>query len=711
MDKVMNINDVMKSAELSLKSEYNNPLFYLNRELSWLEFNKRVLHQASRQEVPLIERLKFLGITSSNLDEFIMVRLSSILNKIRYRPMTTDIAGLTPDSEYNRVFKGIMEFKKLQDNMYHKLRKKMSNAGHKITSISKLSEAEYKQVEKIFNSEIYQLLTPISVDSTKEFPLIKSRQLTIVVGLTDNKHPNLNVISFIPITGLKRLYEIKSDTEDRKYLLLEDIVTEFLHHIFINKTVTYHGCIRIVREADIELELGSDVHIVDRMRQTVYRREHSEPIFMDVSNTIPKHELKVLCKILDIDRRNVYRWSNIIDFSFFIGTPIKDMNYEYEPFEAQYPVELIGEHDMFTAIDGGDILLHHPYESFSPVIKFLEHAASDKNTLAIKQTLYRVSSAESPIVEALCKAARNGKSVSVLLEIKARFDEERNMSLIDKLNNAGCLISYGDEELKTHCKFIAVVRKSKKGVKTYCHIGTGNYNDKTSSVYTDLSYFTSNAKIGQDLLTVFNVLSGFSDPQNKVQKILYAPYNIRTRLYDMIDREVKHAKSGKEAFIILKLNSLSDKGLISRLYKASEQGVKIMILARGICSMRPLNNNITIKSVIGRYLEHSRIYYFHNAGKMDLFISSADLLTRNLDRRVEIMVPITGHETRNKLFTTLQTYFEDSFNTYLMDRKGKYSLLSKSYDMNVHEHFMELATENYRLRRTPKMLPKQKPRA
>lgn len=709
MEKVT-ITDVYNQVQSHLKSAFNDYKYYINRELSWMEFNKRVLHQSIRKGVPLLERLKFLGITASNLDEFIMVRFASVLNKLMCEKEEVDISGLTPQEEYEKLLDEIMKFKKMQEEIYVKLDQKLYKNNIIISKFKDLTPKEKMSVEKLFSRHIYPLLTPITFDTTKDFPLIRSKQLCIIVGVEDEHNPNLNVVSIIPIDrGLDRLYPVESeDVDEQKYILLEEIIFNFLHKIFMNKKIIYKGCMRILRQADIELDHNEDIYIIDRMKQTLVKREFSDPIFMDISSNIPKQLLKLFMKIFNLNKHHVYKCEHIVDLSFLASMPIRNSVYEYEPFSPQYPEELIGEHDMFTAIDNGDILLHHPYESFGPVVKFLEHAANDKDVLAIKQTLYRVSSTDSPIVEALCKAAQNGKQVSVLLEIKARFDEDRNMSLIDKLKISGCKIIYGIEELKTHCKFILVVRKSKKGLKTYCHIGTGNYNDKTAKIYTDLSYFTSSSKIGEDLITIFNILSGFSDPRDNINKIYYSPFNIRSRLYEMIDREIEYAERGKKAMIMLKLNSLSDQGVIRRLYEASERGVKINILCRGICSMKPINKNIKIRSIVGRYLEHSRIYYFHNNDKPKIYVSSADLLTRNLDRRVEIMVPITDSEVRDKLLDIFKNYWRDSFNTYIMDEEGNYNLLAKKNEFNVHEYFMQQAINNFKLRSIPKITLKQK---
>lgn len=700
----MNIQDVFNNS-LTINSKFKDSSLYINRELSWLEFNKRVLHQAYRKEIPLLERLNFLGITSSNLDEFIMVRFSSILNKVRREETGPEISGLLPEEEFDKVLEGIKTFKTLQEGIYNKLLSKLSKENISICKFKELKNTEKEYVEKLFDKNIFPLLTPVTYDTTKEFPTLKSKHLNMIVSLEDTTNVNLQVISIISIDrGLDRIYKVETrDNDEEKYILLEEIIKAFLHKIFINKTIQYCGTIRILREADIELSHNQDVYIIDRMQQTLIQREFGDVIFMEAQSDIPKNVLKLLTKIFSLDKRTVYKSDTTLDYTFLSSRFVKDSSLEYDSFTPQYPQELIGEHDMFTAIDTNDIILHHPYESFGPVVKFLEHAANDKNTLAIKQTLYRVSSGDSPIVEALCKAAQNGKQVSVLLEIKARFDEERNISLIEKLKLSGCQLIYGVEELKTHCKFIIVARKTNKGIKLYSHMGTGNYNDKTAKIYTDLSLFTSNNKVGEDLLTIFNMLSGFSEPSSDLNKLYFSPFNIRKKLYALIDNEIKHVKDGKKGQIILKMNSLSDKGIIRKLYEASEAGVRINIICRGICSMKPINKNIRIRSIVGRYLEHSRIYYFLNNGKPEAFISSADLLTRNLDKRVELLIPLTDNEIKDAIINILDMNLKDNVNSYIMEPNGEYVLLDKEDKFNVHEWFMQQAIQNYKFRNIPKI--------
>jgi len=688
--------------EIKQFNSFNKSHFYINRELSWLDFNKRVLHQSIRDEIPLLERLKFLGISSSNLDEFIMVRFSSLVNNV-INERNNDISGLSYEEEYEKVLESIKEFKLLQNSSYKNLLKIINKNNIHICKYDNLTKKEREYIENIFNKNIYPLLTPMSYDTTKEFPPIKSKQLNIIVSLEDKYNKNLQVISIIPIEHLERLYKVETDDEINKYIFLEDIVFTFLNKIFVNKNILNKGCMRILKEGNIEIEHDKDIYLVDRMKSSLLLREYSEPIFMEVTDTLSKQVIKILMKMFKLNKSHVFKSDNLLDYSFLISMPIKNQILQYNEFNSQYPQELIGEHDMFTAIDNNDILLHHPYESFDPIVKFIEHASIDSNVVAIKQTLYRVSSKDSPIVEALCKAAINGKQVSVLLEIKARFDENRNISLIEKLKLAGCRIIYGMDELKTHCKFIVVVKRTHKGgLKLYSHLGTGNYNDKTSEIYTDLSYFTSNQKISEDLLHIFNILSGFSEPSTDINKLYFAPYNLRNKIYQLIDNEIKQAKNKKKTCITLKLNSLSDKDIIKKLYFASENGVKINIICRGICSMKPINKNITIRSVIGRYLEHSRMYYFHNSG---IYISSADLLTRNLDRRVEILIPLEEENIKIKALSILTYYFKDNVNTYVMNKEGKYSLLKNnvSNGFNIHNYFMEEAVKNYKLRTIPKM--------
>ena len=674
---------------------------YVDREFSWMEFNKRVLYRALDKRIPLGERFNFLGITTSNLDEFIMVRVSSVLNKMAKNDKSPELSGLDAKTEYNTLIDSIIKFNDLQSKTYKSLIKKLNNEGIQICRYGDLTGNEKKSVSELFFTRIQPLLTPINYNSTTDFPMLKSKEMHMVVSL-ESYNSDTQVISFISLAGLPKIFRIPTKG-GCKFILLEDIVSKFLDTIYYGKKIIDYGTIRILREADIELEQDTDIYIVDRMRKALHEREYSDPVYMQVSNTLDKSLIKILSKIFGLNKKRIYVNDGPIDYTSFQEMKLPDDKYYYKKFVPQYPSDLIGVHDMFTAIDNGDILLHHPYESFDPVIKFLEHAAYDKHTVAIKQTLYRVSSYDSPIVNALCRAAENGKHVSVILEIKARFDEERNLSLIEKLRLSGCKLIYGVEQLKTHCKFISVIRQVGDSLRIYSHIGTGNYNDKTAKIYTDISYFTSNFKIGQDILSMSNMLSGFSEPSVKINKIFFSPYNLRKRLYKSIDNEISNAEKGKFASIVIKVNSISDQQMIDKLYEAADKGVNINIFCRGICSIKP-NKNIVIRSLVGRYLEHSRIYYFGNNKNPDIYISSADLLTRNLDKRFEILFPVTDSECKEKLIKILSLYYKDTVNSFEMNKKGEYTQLLNKDDVDIHHFFMDEAIENYKLKNIPKMM-------
>lgn len=701
--------NILEKFDDSIHDNYFSNPKYINRELSWIEFNKRVLFQTMRKDIPILERANFLGITTSNLDEFIMVRFSTIINKLIKSKSEKDISGMPIGEEYRTVLKSIQKFKELQEKCYEKLLDKLEKSGIRFCEFKDLSKNEKGFIANIFYNKIYPLLTPINFDTTKEFLELNSKQLNIVVALEDMGNSNNQVVSFIPIdNSIDRLYELPGSKRVKRYILLEDIIYQFLNKIYFNKKIVDYALVKLLREADIELDHNKDIYITDRMRNILLERRYGNPVYMDISGELSKSMIKMLTKVFGLNKRHVYVTNNLLDYRVLQELSSDKSEMKYEKFTPQYPAELIGEQDMFSAIDNNDILLHHPYESYDPVIKFLEHAANDENVISIKQTLYRVSSINSPIIDALCHAAKNGKQVTIILELKARFDEERNISLIEKLKLSGCNLVYGDEELKTHCKFITVVRKHKNGLKIYSHIGTGNYNDKTSRLYTDISYFTSNFKVGMDLISIFNMLSGFSEPTNKISKLFFSPYNLRKQLMESIDNEIKLAKNGKTAIVTIKTNSLSDKKIIDKLYEASQKGVKIMIFCRGICSLKPINSNIRIRSIVGRFLEHSRIYYFHNNKNPEIYISSADMLTRNLDKRFELLVPIKSPEVKSKLMKILSMYYKDTFNSFEMNKKGKYVKLTQDKSVDIHKLFMNDAIEKYKLKSIPKMMSSKK---
>lgn len=653
---------------------------YIERDISWMSFNSRVLYLASRKTNTLIERMKFLGISASNLDEFLMVRVSD--------------AKITDEELYNTLWRQTLSFKDKQEVIFESMMEEIQKSkGPRLVKYKRLTDVHKQEVHEIFQS-LYPMLVPLVYQPNVEFPHIHSKELCILVEFEEGD------IGIISTAKLPRIYRL-SDIDGRAYYItIEEILYKYLQSdIFVGEQIRFRSTFRILREAAITMDEDKTIYVVDRMKQVLKQREISEPILLEIgSKNISNDALNVLCDMLEVSRHNVYKTNSLIDYSFLVGKPF-DLEGSYEPYEPFYPKEFLGKKDIFEAIGERDIILHHPFDSYDPVVKFVSHAADDKHVVSIRQTLYRVSSETSPIVESLCRASKNGKDVSVLLEIKARFDEQQNISLIDKLKESGCKVIYGIEELKTHAKFSLVVKKRKKGgYKCVAHIGTGNYNDKTSSIYTDLSLFTENKKICRDLITIFNILSGKSNPKNKVEKINFAPYSIRSSIYELIDREVKNAKKGRKALVMIKVNSISDPEMVAKIYEASQKGVMFNIICRGICSIKPINDNINIKSIVGRFLEHSRIFYFYNSGEHEMFISSADLLTRNLDRRVEIMVPIEDKICRNQISRILLTYVNDDTNTFIMNKSGKYEI-PKEQGNDAHQILIEEVIKRGRIKK------------
>lgn len=638
---------------------------FIQRELSWIDFNRRVLACATRPDTPINERFKFLAITSSNLDEFISVRYASVLSEAD-EPIKKSVLD-----EINR-------FIDAQYKVFDYLKKEVGKLGISFPKAKKLSKQTEEKIEKMFDEDIFPILTPVSIGSTNDVPNLISGQSYIVVVVKENDE---EIISLIPlIQNMKKMYLI-----DGQVIMIEDIIMKHLKKLFVNKDIDSAGYFRVIKDANIILNHDRSKFILDRMNETLMKRKFSKPIFMQASSSLPKRIRNILMDLLEIPKSHVYT-GDITDLGRFMEPLIDNPAYSYPKFvPSQY--EVLGEKfSLFSELNEHDILLHHPYDSYDTVVKFIQHAATDSEVLAIKMTLYRVSSEDSPIVNALIKAASKGKQVSVLVEIKARFDEDRNIALISKLKYAGVNVIMGIEELKTHCKMCVVVRKENDGVRIYSHLATGNYNEKTARIYTDLSYFTSKQKIGYDLLNIFNILSGISQPDEKLQRVFYAPVNLRSKLVKLIDREIAIAESGKKGEIVIKVNSISDEPMVMKLYQAADAGVKITIICRGVCSIVP-RKNLRIKSIVGRFLEHSRIYYFRNKGDSEYFISSADLLTRNLDKRVETLVSLKDSNVTNKIQDIIDTMIKDTHNSFIMDEDGKFYLVDGDFDS--HQYFID----------------------
>lgn len=637
---------------------------FINRELSWIDFNRRVLYCALNKNTPMNERLNFLGITSSNLDEFISVRFASAYENKDTEP-------------YEKILQKIKKFKDMQNESFNVIKNEIEKKfKYEFTKPSKLNKKEKEKLLSVFISNIFPLLTPMDV-TTNDINI--NSGMTYIGAII--KRGNRERLTIIPlISELDTLYQIGN-----KILFLEDIILEFMEdNIFMNQSVNSRCVFRIIKDGSVILSHDESKFIVDRMEDTLNRRINSKPLFLELRDGTNEDMENILSSVFKIPSGHIYKKNKVIDYKIFSKNKIFDKDQSYESF-SPFIYENYGNHyNIFEAIDSEDILLHHPYDSYETVVKFLEHASVDPNVCAIKQTLYRVSGIDSPIVKSLCQAAQNGKNVTVLVEIKARFDEFINIRLINKLKRAGVNVILGDEYLKTHCKLCIVTRKDNKGkLRVYSHVSTGNYNEKTSKIYTDLSYFTSKQKTGIDLLQIFNILSGHAKPDERLEKVYYSPVNLRKQLEKCIDKEIEFAKKGKNAEIFIKVNSISDIKMANKIYEAAKAGVNINIICRGVCSIIP-RKNLKIKSIVGRFLEHSRIFYFKNSG---YFLSSADLLTRNLDRRVEILISLKESNVINQLKWIIEVLKQDKANSFIETDEGKWEHARGEFD--AHEWMIE----------------------
>lgn len=658
---------------------------YENRELSWLLFDKRVLSEARDKQNPLMERLKFLSISASNLDEFFMVRVASLMDMVDAGYEKKDIAGMTAEKQLNAVNKATHEFTELQYSTYNRslLPLMRQNGLEVVEEHESLSAKDGAFVDRYFEEHVYPVLTPMAVDSSRPFPLIRNKTLNI--GALVQKKGGEEELEFATVqvpSVLPRIVVIPTEDETTKVILLEEIIERNMDKLFLNYNIVCSHCFRIMRNADLSIEEDETDDLLIEIEKQLKQRQWGQAIRLEVEAGTDKRLLKLIKDELKIEKGWIYEIPGPLDLTFLMkmyGLPGFDELKEHNYCKPQPVPAYSDEENIFSMIRREDVLMHHPYETFNPVIEFVKQAAKDPDVLAIKQTLYRVSG-NSPIIAALAQAAENGKQVSVLVELKARFDEENNIVWARKLERAGCHVIYGLVGLKTHSKITLVVRREEDGIRRYVHLGTGNYNDSTAKLYTDLGLFTCSEAIGEDATAVFNMLSGYSEPRSW-NKLAVAPLWLKKRFLGLIEREKKNALAGKAAHIIAKMNSLCDKDIIDALYDASSSGVKIELIVRGICCLRVgipnVSENISVRSIVGNFLEHSRIFYFENDGKPEFFLASADWMPRNLDRRVEIMFPVEKPELQNKIMHILQTTLKDSVKAHVLMPDGTYEKVDK----------------------------------
>ncbi len=652
---------------------------YYNREMSWLLFNYRILNEAKDKTIPLFERIKFLSITASNLDEFFMIRVASLFDLVSAGIKKKDIAGLTPNEQLDLI---IPETKEMMSSQYSTLNRAllpalMENGLKLVKHYEDLTEKQSKFVDKYFEKEVYPVLTPMAVDSSRPFPLISNKTLNIGALIHDKKKGVDDIATVQVPSVLPRVVELPSDGEGREIILLEEIIEKNLGKLFLNYEIICAHPYRIMRNADLTIDEDDAADLLKEIEKQIKKRAWGEVIKLEVEADMDKRLLKELKKQLGVSNDVVYNINGPLDLTFLMKINGLD-GFEHLKYKKYIPQPIVGlnyEESIFEQIKRKDILLHHPYDEFTPVIEFIKQAAIDPNVLAIKQTLYRVSG-NSPIVAALALAAENGKQVTVLVELKARFDEENNINWAKKLEKAGCHVIYGLVGLKTHSKIALVVRREEDGIKRYVHLGTGNYNDITARLYTDMGMLTAADSIGEDATAVFNMLSGYSEPP-AWNKLIVAPIWMKDRFVKLIEREAENARQGKEARIIAKMNSLCDPVIIKALYEASNAGVKIDLIIRGICCLKTgvkdLSENITVRSIVGNFLEHSRIFYFYNEGFEDVYMGSADWMPRNLDKRVEITFPVEDEDLKKKVIEIIQIQLADTLKAHIMQPDGSYA--------------------------------------
>ncbi len=658
---------------------YTNPKNYVNRELSWLEFNYRVLSEARDKSIPLFERLKFLSITASNLDEFFMVRVASLKDMVHAKYSKPDIAGLKPEQQLEKIGEKTHDLVSLQYSTYSRsLLPALKQQGLVIMmNHEELNDQEGEYVDRYFQREVYPVLTPMAVDSSRPFPLIRNKTLNIAALVQKKDGDGELDFAMVQVPGvLPRFVEIPGENGERKVILLEEIIERNIQSLFLNYDIVTAHPFRIMRNADFNIDEEEAEDLLVEIQKQLKKRQWGEVIRLEIDEKVDKRLLKILKRELKLENNDIFFINGPLDLTFLMKMyGLKGFDSLKEPkYEPQRVPALMNDDDIFTNIRKGDIFLHHPYMTFDPVVDFIQKASKDPDVLAIKQTLYRVSG-NSPIVAALAAAADNGKQVSVLVELKARFDEENNINWAKMLEKAGCHVIYGLVGLKTHSKITLVVRREEDGIRRYVHLGTGNYNDSTAKLYTDCGIMTCNPAIGEDATAVFNMLSGYSEPLGW-NKLVLAPLWLRGRLLKMIRREKEYAEAGKPAHIIAKMNSLCDKEVIAALYEASCAGVKIELIVRGICCLKAgvpgLSENISVRSIVGTFLEHSRIFYFESGGRPELYMASADWMPRNLDKRVEIMFPVEDEKIKEQVLHILQVQLEDNRKAHVLQPDGSY---------------------------------------
>lgn len=694
----MSVTSGKKKAEKEKLMSKWQKMPYNNRELSWLDFNKRVLDEAVKKENPIMEKCNFLSITASNLDEFFMVRVAGVLDRIHHGIKIPDASGLTPREVMQCLSERIHDFSKKQYNCYNRsIIPSLNENGIVFKDIKELDEKQLEFVNEYFKKVVFPVLTPMAVDTSRPFPQLANKSLNIAVRLTDSDNEEFFAVVQVP-SILPRFLELPSG-EGRVFVLLEKIIAAHLNELFELYNIKQYDSFRITRDSDLYIDEDTE-DLMAEIKKSIRNRKRGVPVRLEFCKKCNFEIREFLIDALDVTESEIYVQRGPLDLTFLSKfAHIRGVeNLCFEPIvPVNPPAEFCGCDDLFKAVREKDRLVHHPYESFDVVVDFVKKAAADPKVLAIKQTLYRVSG-NSPIVAALIKAAENGKQVTVLVELKARFDEENNIQWANKLEKAGCHVIYGLTGLKTHCKICLIVRRDDDGIRRYLHMGTGNYNDSTARFYTDIGLFTCREEYGVDASSLFNVLTGYSLPP-EYNKFIVAPRGMRKFFESMIRHETENAKLGLRAAITAKVNSLVDPQIISLLYDASNAGVKINLIVRGICCLVPgvkgFSQNIKVVSIVGQLLEHSRIFKFENSGDPLYYMGSADWMPRNLDRRVELVFPVEDEDIKKRVDQVLAIMLKDTVNARRQQSDTTYTPVDKrgKKNLNCQKYFSKLAAK------------------
>ncbi|MEP5938305.1 MAG: RNA degradosome polyphosphate kinase [Erythrobacter sp.] len=680
--------------------EHKEPAFdggnYFNRELSWLSFNERVLAEAENQNYPLLERLRFLSISGSNLDEFMMIRVAGLVGQVQRGIARLSIDGRSPSQQLAAIRQQLATISAWQRRIWRDLRDRLAEVKIHIADEKRVSRPAHNWLKSYFLEEILPVITPQAIDPAHPFPFVSNEGKGLLFTLTREADSEQIIEMILIPSALPRFVRVPG--EEAIYISIASLIVRFAEHLFPGFTIEGDGLFRVLRDSDIEIEEEAE-DLVRTFRSAIQRRRRGQVIQLEIEDDFHPIAEQVLLDQLGVNEAAVIKTDGMIGIDGLAEIVEEDRpDLKFDAYSPRYP-ERIREHDgdAFSAIREKDIIIHHPYESFEVVVDFIRQAAADPDVVAIKQTLYRAGN-QSSVINALIAAAEAGISVTAVVELKARFDEEQNLMWASKLERAGVQVIYGFVDWKTHAKVAMVVRREEDGLRTYCHFGTGNYHPVTAKVYTDLSFFTALPALGRDAAKLFNFVTGYVEPSG-MEMVLIAPLNLREELYRHVDKEISNANKGRPAAIWMKCNQITDKGIIDRLYAASQAGVEIELLCRGICCLRPgvegMSDNIRVKSIIGRFLEHSRIYAFANGQSLPgadalVFISSADLMERNLDRRVETLIPITNRTVHDQIMQQVMlANVLDTDQSWLLNSDGSYSRVeSGDKSFNCHRYFM-----------------------